>query len=527
MKWTLRMLPFAALAIAIVGCGAGNSGSLDGLTNTGDVGGQTLDIGGLTTRIAGTFYPPVTAGEANVVITGVAGGSISSLLLRDTSKPPYETLIAFASQREGSRDIYSMSSDGSDLLHLTNTSAEETTPVWSPNGSKIAFATNRDGNWEIYVMNADGSNPLRLTKNNGDDTFPAWSPNGRQIAFVSTRNGNADIYKMNADGSNSVRLTSHSATDTAPSWSWDGARIAFASERDGNREIYAMNNNGTNQTRLTYNFVRDDSPAWAPGRPQIAFVSERDGTPEIYTMDVDGSNLIRLTSNTSEEYLPRWSSDGSKITFDLVPNGVSHQIYTMNTDGSGQTRVTNDNFNNTAPALSPPILRAIPKRLLLGTGGAFGITAAGFLVGQSGSQMKSVVVFDAHPQTSARITAQTPTSHGLPKIRFTITADSLTSLSFINGTEQAVTRIFGDGGETATGAIVDFDSNTGYVSAVLPYIASRVAGSGAPSITTENGRSILRGKFLGVWDGSGKNDASSGATEVSLDARTGRMLFVK
>jgi len=53
-------------------------------------------------------------------------------------------------------------------------SGENRHPAWSPDGSKVAFASNRDGSWEIYVMNADGSGQTRLTFKGGRE--PDWQP---------------------------------------------------------------------------------------------------------------------------------------------------------------------------------------------------------------------------------------------------------------------------------------------------------------------------------------------------------------
>ena len=82
----------------------------------------------------------------------------------------------------------------------------------------IAFASDRDGDAEIYIMNADGSNVVQLTNNTADDYSPQWSPDGNKIAFISYRDGDAEIYIMNADGSNVVKLTDNTAFDDTPSW---------------------------------------------------------------------------------------------------------------------------------------------------------------------------------------------------------------------------------------------------------------------------------------------------------------------
>jgi hypothetical protein len=64
-------------------------------------------------------------------------------------------------------------------------------------------------------MNADGSNQTRLTNNSAIDEYPAFSPDGSRIAFISYRNGNGDVYVMRSDGSNQVRLTTDAQTDMA------------------------------------------------------------------------------------------------------------------------------------------------------------------------------------------------------------------------------------------------------------------------------------------------------------------------
>ena len=81
------------------------------------------------------------------------------------------------------------------------------------------FLSNHGANYEIYVMNADGSDQTNLTNNSAYDQFPAWSPDGAHIAFSSQRDGDYEIYVMNADGSGQTNLTNNPATDWYPAWS--------------------------------------------------------------------------------------------------------------------------------------------------------------------------------------------------------------------------------------------------------------------------------------------------------------------
>jgi len=255
------------------------------------LGSETAQLGVALKNAAGArlFGRPVTwsSGDQSIatvsatgIVTGLAAGTttITATVEGKVGSAPVTVAfvdlpspIAFQSDRSGNYEIYVMTRGGAPLVRLTNTTAANGQPSWSPDGAKLAFTSDRDGNREIYVMNADGSGQTRLTNNSATDDVPAWSPDGTKIAFASDRDGNSEIYVMNADGTNQIRLTNNAATDYWPAWSPDGAKLAFESDRDGNLEIYVMNADGTNATRLTSNSTEDSSPAWSPGGTRIAF----------------------------------------------------------------------------------------------------------------------------------------------------------------------------------------------------------------------------------------------------------------
>src|SRR6476469_8926117 len=67
---------------------------------------------------------------------------------------------------------------------------------------KIAFASNRDGNYEIYTMNPDGTALTRVTFDAADNNHPSYSRDGKRIAFTCSGN----ICAMNADGTNETQI---------------------------------------------------------------------------------------------------------------------------------------------------------------------------------------------------------------------------------------------------------------------------------------------------------------------------------
>jgi Tol biopolymer transport system component len=179
---------------------------------------------------------------------------------------PVNGKIAFASDRDGNDEIYTINPDGSNLTRLTFSGGRS--PAWSPDGTKIAFVSDRDGEQDLFVMNAsDGSAQTNLTPGVDDGSNPDWSPDGTKIVFISQLGGGDNEVVVTAtDGSSPVNLTNNEDTEYDPHWSGDGSRIVYESEHpvDGNLEISVMNADGSGQTNLTNHPEDDSEPSWQP-----------------------------------------------------------------------------------------------------------------------------------------------------------------------------------------------------------------------------------------------------------------------
>jgi Tol biopolymer transport system component len=290
----------------------------------------------------------------NRILCGLVALMMAPGLLSVGQAQPANTRIAFYSERDGNGEIYVMNVDGTNQTRLTNNSASDANPSWSPDGTKIAFESERDGNFEIYTMNADGTDQTRLTNNSASDTNPSWSPDGTKIAFSSNRDGEWEIFVINVDGTNEIELFDPVGGVEHPAWSPDGTKIVFSSNPGGNYDIYVINVDGSGQTRLTDNSTSDAYPAWSPDGTMIAFHSTRDGNSEVYVMNADGSNPINMTNNSRFDGHPSWSPDGTKVTFRANTDGAgSEEIYSMNADGSDQIALTNNTALDESPAWSP------------------------------------------------------------------------------------------------------------------------------------------------------------------------------
>ena len=183
------------------------------------------------------------------------------------------TRIIFGSDRDlvsgentdGNGEIFEMNLTGTGLTQLTHSTGGcgNGEPSLDATGTKVLFSSDRDlvagsntdGNYEVFSMNTNGSDIVQLTNTVNPagvgSVAPRWTPDTNTIVFRGDgANATYQIFRMNGDGSGLEQITWNTGGfGSAPWWiSGDGKTIAVESDRDlvpgSNRdlnfEIYAI-----------------------------------------------------------------------------------------------------------------------------------------------------------------------------------------------------------------------------------------------------------------------------------------------
>ncbi len=231
----------------------------------------------------------------------------------------------------------------------------------APDGQTLAFSWAGD----IWAVPIAGGTAMRLTVHPANETHPVWSPDGHHIAFASNRFGAGDafdyserggtnIFVMGADGGDVRRLTFADVVETPTSWSPDGEWIYFHSQREGEvyREsrIYRVPATGGQPWRALDCF--GSQAAINPGGEQMAFV--RGGLPwvrwsrrgyrgsadmDLFVCPLDGSKFTQLTEFNGTDRMPTWDAAGAGLYF-LSDRGGTANIWYLPLDTGEPEQVT-------------------------------------------------------------------------------------------------------------------------------------------------------------------------------------------
>ena len=248
-----------------------------------------------------------------------------------------------------------------------NSLARISDPQVSPNGRHVVyvqretdFDANRGRN-DLWLVDLEAENPKprRLTQHSANDTHPRWSPDGSGIYFLSTRAGSTQIWRLPMLGGEAVQITDYPLEVNTFKFAEGGASLALAMDvftdcedlKCSRDKLDAAGKNKVSARSYDELFVRHWD-TWRDHTRSNLFVAPvladgRAGTP-VNVSRALGADAPSKPDGGDEEFT--FSPDGKTLVFSArvagreEPWSTNFDLYEVPADGSAAPKnLTADN----------------------------------------------------------------------------------------------------------------------------------------------------------------------------------------
>ncbi len=277
---------------------------------------------------------PIGGGEARPIELDVSG--VNKPQPRSLS-PDCKKLLFFEEQNEGKEDLYVVPVSLDDARPIGSAIkvfegrdkklvgfGRRDEWAWSPDGKKLALVHGGD----IWIVSTEKGEPVNITQSSQNESFPVWSPDGRMIAYTTDHDEvgkERSLHIIPASGGEAKKISDMSFRTQDKEgfdWSPDGKELAVIAE--GRLSVIPISGGKAREIfdlKQELNIRRVQSLSWLPDGKNFAFIGEIEeeygGRNRIYLASAQGGQVIELAAddNNWKDWLYP-SPDGKWISYD-------------------------------------------------------------------------------------------------------------------------------------------------------------------------------------------------------------------
>jgi eukaryotic-like serine/threonine-protein kinase len=199
-------------------------------------------------------------------------------------------------------------------------------PTLSPDGSRVAVdvADLKANNVDVWLENTNGANNTRFTFDPTEETTGIWSRDGSTVAYRSVATDGSTIFTKRATGLEAEKLVLHDQVvtdDFLPnSWSVDGRQILGTDQAPSHSYLILVPAAGGARVPFLNTKANETNGQISPDGKWAAYASDESGAWEIYVTSFPGAvGKWQVSRGGGSE--PRWRGDGKEI-FYIGPTGM-------------------------------------------------------------------------------------------------------------------------------------------------------------------------------------------------------------
>ena len=215
----------------------------------------------------------------------------------------------------------------------------------SPDGTRIAMTASHGPGYSVAVMPAGpaprGEGITHLADYPYTESSPRWSPDGTRLAVAAgTRGQDTAVYVLDAGGGETLVVGgSHEFCAGHPAWAPDGRRLAFSG---GPFDHPAVGVYELDTGAVVWAWEGDADahhPVWSPDGRALVFLVDRDAETGLAHLDLATGALTELGVGPGNHYQPSFTADGSAVL--VVHSGPHHpgELYRVSLAGEA-VRIT-------------------------------------------------------------------------------------------------------------------------------------------------------------------------------------------
>jgi serine/threonine-protein kinase len=300
----------------------------------------------------------------------------------------YIAYDAPAGDSGSARDVFVLAIDGSRDTAVVESPANDSSPLWSPDGSQLVFLSDRTGShslWTVPIEHGRPGGPPAVVKTNVGRMIPlGMTKSGLLHYFVGAGRALyvADLDRVHTTTPPVLANEQFIDGNVGPAWSRDGQYLAHYSLRDPAVLVVRATRTGDERTvrlpaRVAWPFAA--GPKWFPDHRSVLVLS-RDAQGSGFgfyrlTLDTGHTELLaHLTGGVSSYDL---SPDGQTI-FYIFQNALTGRLMRFDIDSRRETELKKNEWF-IALAVSPDGTQlAYLKSVRAGMGDTSTATAATF-----------------------------------------------------------------------------------------------------------------------------------------------------
>jgi TolB protein len=259
------------------------------------------------TKIAYKYEP--SQGKSEIYVSDYDGHNPRQLttdnsIVAAPAWVPGKWHLFYTSYRSGYPWIYSHNLTSGERRPYAKFAGLNSGGVISPDGKRVAMILSKAGSPDLWVANIDGTNLKQLTKTREDESSPCWSPDGTKICYASRPNERRALFIINSNGGTPTRLnTGGQPNPSEPDWSPDGKTIVFTSQVRAGFNICTTPAQGGEVQLL----VAGEDPSWAPNSRTVVFTRRTGNKRTLSLLDVPTRRVKDTAQISGSRSQPSWA----------------------------------------------------------------------------------------------------------------------------------------------------------------------------------------------------------------------------